>query len=215
MRRESERSRSMKGGLYVLAHITHPDCTWSCGYFRGHQLESIHGTDNVVGGFRHRGGAARAYFARRRWSAHFVISTVRGLFAVLRSSWKTGAMRANCKRSGNSPTRRKPPGSANSAHFWKGSWEGSGRKPRNQRWACWRNLKRLNASCARWSSSPEIRLPLTSGRLRTGLNVLPAGGFQRTLCERSSNYPRSTNNKLPSINRFFYLGSFSGGLLHT
>jgi hypothetical protein len=27
------------------------------------------------------------------------------------------------------------------------------------------------------------------------LNVLPAGGFQRTLCERGSNYPRSTNNK--------------------
>ena len=97
--------------------------------------------------------------------------------------WKTGAMRANYKRSGNSPSKRKLLVSANCARFWKASWEGSGKKPRNQRWPCWRNLKGLNGSCARWWSSPEIRLPLTSGRLRIGLNVLQAGGFQRTLCE--------------------------------
>ena len=107
MRRESERSRSMKGGLYVLAHITHPDCTWSCGYFRGHQLESVHGTDNVVSGFRHRGGAARAYFARRRWSAHFVISTVRGLFAVLHPRGKP----AQCARTASAAGTRRPGGS--------------------------------------------------------------------------------------------------------
>src|SRR5215510_7464874 len=73
----------MKGGLYVLAHVIYPNCTWSCGYFRGHQLEGVHGTDNVVTGGRHRGGAARAYFARRPWPAHFAISPVCGLFAVL------------------------------------------------------------------------------------------------------------------------------------
>ena len=160
-----------------------------------------------------------SYFARRRRSAHFVISTLRGLFAVLHPRGKP----AQCARTASAAGTRRPSGSfpvsANSAHFWKASCVGSGKKPRNRRWSCWRNLKRLNASCARWSSSPEIRLPLTSGRLRIGLNVLPAGGFQRTLCERGSNYPRSTNNKFTLKNRFLLSvnvpGSFSGRLLHT
>jgi hypothetical protein len=39
-------------------------------------------------------------------------------------SWKTGAMRANW-RAAEPPIKRKLPGSANSAHFWKGA-DGSG-----------------------------------------------------------------------------------------
>jgi hypothetical protein len=60
-------------------------------------------------------------------------------------------------------------------------------------------------------------LRLTSGRLRIGLNVLPAGGFQRTLCERGSNDPRSTNDKFTFKNRFLLLVNAPrsiGRLLH-
>src|SRR5262245_4130542 len=94
----------MKGGLYVLAHVIHPDCTWSCGYFCGNQLEGVHGTNNVVTGGRHRGGAARAYFTCRPWPAHFVIFTVRGLFAVLHPRGKP----AQCARTASAAGTRRP-----------------------------------------------------------------------------------------------------------
>src|SRR5215475_2528668 len=97
----------MKGGLYVLAHIIYPSRTWGCGHFRRHQLEGVHGTDNIVSGFHHCGGAARVCFARRRWSAHFVIPTVRGLFAVVYPRGKP----AQCARTASAAGTRRSSGS--------------------------------------------------------------------------------------------------------
>src|SRR5262245_55195390 len=94
----------MKGGLYVPAHIIYPDRTWGCGLFRRHQLEGVHGTDNIVSGLHHCTGAPRVYFARRRWSTHLIVSALRGLFTVVYPRGKP----AQCARIASSAGTRRP-----------------------------------------------------------------------------------------------------------
>ena len=169
----------MKGGLYVLAHITHPDCTWSCGYFRGHQLESVHGTDNVVSGFRHRGGAARAYFAGRCRSAHFVISTIRGLFAVLHPRWKTGAMRANYKRSGNSPSKRKLPGISQLRSFLERELGGLGEKTEESKVVVLAKLEALERELRSVVEQSGNTLAAYIGEIEDRLERAPGGRLSK------------------------------------
>src|SRR5215471_2176218 len=94
----------MKGGVYVFAHIIYPNRTWGSGHFCRHQLEGVYGTDNIVSGLHHGRGAARVYFARDCWFTHFIVSAVRGLFAVVYSRGKP----AQCPRTASAAGTRGP-----------------------------------------------------------------------------------------------------------